>query len=831
VPDSVRLAILRGGGLDRVITQILTATNGNLVPNNTQPTGLAAVVMSPPRNAMSADASRIWGDLFYNDVADLFVAETYADGKPTGKRIFNPEISEQSGFILWERASFASPWEKVDPDAPGSRDIYSIYENEIGFSGNFRITGINGSADSDEEELWGQVNAIMVSDPNISTNSFYVRLLPDPINRPEGRIVQSTPWLEPPSSGDPIYHTRDILIQPGSADNFDYRSPGDTSATPRKLEYPYMEAEYILSGSTSTSSMTVASLDGVSYYLFVRTQYPDTPPKSSFEYRYSVSQWSKLGFAPVPGSVGIGTGDGRQASVRSTTYSTQYPNPLEYILTMTPPASGDLRITMAYDSTNPTKDYGFGDFPSFLLALPIGYTPEILQSSTVVSGNPALLAVINPGTGNRLRPGDPTIAGFGDDATTTITITPPAITGLPEVIVTVTIIRSLSASIVGSSASIVGLSVPAIELPGVMEAAIDVGITPLRAFVESSNAAMLSIDSSGIATPHMAGKIDVTVSEKQGYRSTVVGVGILPERAAPPPQTGQQPGQTAPNPSPTPMPSPNPTPTPSPTPAPTPAPTPSPSAPSVINPTAINLRSTASVPLSGTMRLEPYLVPYNATTSALRWSSSDTSIASVNANGVVTGVKTGSAKVTVTDSGGFVKAVCTVAVKVDSRPVASIALSKQALTLNAGATSTLTVTYSPSNATIKGATWTSNNSAIVRVDPNGRVTAVSAGAATIFATSDSGAQVASCAVTVKIPVASITLPEQRITLKIGDTYQLYPIIAPPNASDTTVTYTPKSTAIVSVSSDGLVKALKAGTTTITIKVDGKAISFAVTVVK
>jgi len=820
VPDAVRLAVLRGGGVDRVITQMLTANNGNIVPNNTQPTGLAAVVMSPPRNAMSADATRVWGDLFYNDVADLFVAEIGADGRPTGRRIFNPEISEQSGFILWERPDPSSQLIKVDPDEPGSKSIYEVYEDEVGFGGKYRITGINGKPDSDDEELWGQVNAIMIGDPNISTNAFYVRMLPDPINRPEGRIVQSTPWLEAPPPGDPIYHIRDILIQPGSADEFDYLSPDDAGPA-RDLEYPYMEAEYILSGSTATNSMRVASLDGVSYYLFVRTEYPKEPPLQPFTYRYSVSQWSKLGFAPVPGSVGLGTGDGRQASVRSTTYSTQYPNPLEYILTMTPPSTGDLRITLIYDSAIPANDFGFGDFPSFLMALPAGFTPEILHTANVVSANPALVTIVNPGNGNRLRPGNPAGAGFGE-ATTMVTINPPASSGLQPVTVTVTVILSLSASIVGGSAPIVGLSLPAVNLPGVSDAAADVGIAPASVVVESSDSAMLSIDSSGIATPLKAGRVNVAVKERQGYRSTTVGVNIRPGGTSAPP-SGQQPGQQPGQGTPTPAPPPNTAPTPAPTPAPPPP---------AINPTAISLRTTASVALNGTMRLEPYVTPHNAARSGLKWSSSDTSIASVNANGVVTGVKAGSAKITVTNSSGSIKAECTISVKADAIPVKSIALSKQTVTINANATATpLTASFAPNNATIKGVTWTSNNSSVARVDPLGRVIPVSGGATTITATSDSGAHVASCVVTVKVPVESLTLPEQRVTIKLGETYQLNPAISPPGAANTAITYTPKSTAIVTVSSGGLVTAHKVGSTTITIRADSRAITCAVTVVK
>ena len=94
---------------------------------------------------------------------------------------------------------------------------------------------------------------------------------------------------------------------------------------------------------------------------------------------------------------------------------------------------------------------------------------------------------------------------------------------------------------------------------------------------------------------------------------------------------------------------------------------------------------------------------------------------------------------------------------------------------------------------------------------------------------DSGGFKATCTVTVKIPVTSVTLPVNTITLKVGETYQIAPVINPSNATIQTVAYTSNRPANASVSADGLVTALKAGTATITVKADGKAVTLRVTV--
>jgi len=242
------------------------------------------------------------------------------------------------------------------------------------------------------------------------------------------------------------------------------------------------------------------------------------------------------------------------------------------------------------------------------------------------------------------------------------------------------------------------------------------------------------------------------------------------------------------------------------------------------------LRPTASVATGGTTKLEPFVTPYNADKSALKWSSSNEEVATVS-GGIVAGVKAGSAKITVTDADGAIRAECTVTVKADGRPVRSISMNPKAVTLNVGAAKTPSVSYAPNNATIKGVNWSSNNSSVARVEPNGKIVAVSAGTAVITATSDSGARMASCTVTVRVPVKSVTLPEKSITIKIGETYQLAPIVDPVNATDNSVKFTARSAAVATVSPAGLVTGRKAGTTTVIIAVGGKSVSCTVKVVK
>ena len=80
--------------------------------------------------------------------------------------------------------------------------------------------------------------------------------------------------------------------------------------------------------------------------------------------------------------------------------------------------------------------------------------------------------------------------------------------------------------------------------------------------------------------------------------------------------------------------------------------------------------------------------------------------------------------------------------------VESVTLDKTAVTLEVGGEETLTATVTPDNATDKAVTWSSDNTAVATVI-NGKVTAVSAGTATVTATA--GGKSATCAVTVNAP--------------------------------------------------------------------------------
>jgi uncharacterized protein YjdB len=159
-------------------------------------------------------------------------------------------------------------------------------------------------------------------------------------------------------------------------------------------------------------------------------------------------------------------------------------------------------------------------------------------------------------------------------------------------------------------------------------------------------------------------------------------------------------------------------------------------------------RETLSLTVGEDSILTATISPGNAADKAVTWTSSDTSVATVDGNGKVSGVAPGTATVTVTTEDGGKTAVC--AVTVTPVAVDGVTLDRETLTLGVGADSVLAATVSPANATNKAVTWTSSDTGVATVDTNGKVSGVALGTATITVSTVEGGKTDTCAVTVAV---------------------------------------------------------------------------------
>ena len=151
-----------------------------------------------------------------------------------------------------------------------------------------------------------------------------------------------------------------------------------------------------------------------------------------------------------------------------------------------------------------------------------------------------------------------------------------------------------------------------------------------------------------------------------------------------------------------------------------------------------------------------------------------------------------------------------------STPVAvsGVTLNKKVATINVGKTVTVKATVTPANAANKTLAWTSSNTKIATVS-NGVVKGVKAGRVVITAKTTDGSNIsATCTVTVKQPVTSISL-SKKATMYTGKKLTLKAKVNPANASNKALTWKSYNTKIAKVASNGVVTGVKAGTVKIT----------------
>lgn len=169
------------------------------------------------------------------------------------------------------------------------------------------------------------------------------------------------------------------------------------------------------------------------------------------------------------------------------------------------------------------------------------------------------------------------------------------------------------------------------------------------------------------------------------------------------------------------------------------------------------------------------VLPENATDKTVTWTSSNTNVAEVEADGVITAIGNGTCTITATNSKGH-KATVNITVSISATVVT---LDKYEITLTkVNQTATIKANVRPTNTDNKTVTWTSNNPSVATVSSSGVVTAKTEGTAIITATTHNGLTATSL-VTVDIPCESITLNQTSISAnKIGQTFNLTATVLP-----------------------------------------------------
>lgn len=270
-----------------------------------------------------------------------------------------------------------------------------------------------------------------------------------------------------------------------------------------------------------------------------------------------------------------------------------------------------------------------------------------------------------------------------------------------------------------------------------------------------------------------------------------------------------------------------------------------------VNGKKVNSKTT-SLTVGKTLTVKTTVNPTSAKKS-ISYKTSNKKIATVTSKGKVKGVKAGTAKITVTVKGkdnkkktawfkvkvAKKKPTPTPTKKPTTKPttkptatatpkptattapqeveVKAISMTASATTIEAGQTAQLRVEFTPANATNKTVTYTSSNPDVATVSESGVVTALKDGETTIVATTANGKTATIAIKVAKVNPTKLELSSTSLDLTVGDTNVLAAVFTPADTTATGVTWTSQNEKVVQVDATGKVRAISAGTTTVTAK--------------
>ena len=222
--------------------------------------------------------------------------------------------------------------------------------------------------------------------------------------------------------------------------------------------------------------------------------------------------------------------------------------------------------------------------------------------------------------------------------------------------------------------------------------------------------------------------------------------------------------------------------------------------------------ATREIAVGRTFKLKKVIKPENAKKTA-EWSTSNSSIATVDASGKVTAKRIGSCTITCTLTRYNQSAKCKVKV---ARLNSTVKLDKKNIRIGVGQTYRLKKTVWSNNTSLPKVSWKSSNKRVATVNSGGKITGKKVGLAKITVTTNDAIHAkATCKVRVIQRISSIKLSSDYLVCYVGRSKRLTAKCKPANSTITKLKWTSGDSSIARVTATGKVRALAEGNTYIT----------------
>jgi|GEM_PF-51586 len=241
-------------------------------------------------------------------------------------------------------------------------------------------------------------------------------------------------------------------------------------------------------------------------------------------------------------------------------------------------------------------------------------------------------------------------------------------------------------------------------------------------------------------------------------------------------------------------------------------------------------QSAVSMNIGGTAQIEATVTPANTANKIVSYTSYDPEIATVTDGGLITAISEGRAEIEIKTTDGSdkkAKVVVTVKSSATSEDIKATGISaaQSAVSMNIGGTTQIEATVMPANTTNKEVSYISYDPEIATVSSGGLITAISEGRAEIeIKTTDGSEKTTKVVVTVKssttsevVKATGVSVETPSFSMGVGEDRVLNAIVTPADATNNEVSYTSYDPEIATVSSSGLITALKEGRAEIEIK--------------